>query len=59
MIGEFNQREIDMFINQRANLRDGAPDGPEERPSQVSEKLVRNIYSTIEREFEPKKKFCK
>ena len=48
-----------MFINQRANLRDGAPDGPEERPSQVSEQLVRNIYSTIEREFEPKKKFCK
>jgi len=40
MIGEFNQKEIDMFINQRKNLENAPPNGPEEEapgPSDVSE----------------------
>ena len=59
LIGEFNQKEIDMFINQRRNNPDSAPNGPAEGPSEVTEQQVRNIYHTIEKEFEPKKKFCK
>lgn len=58
LIGDFDQKEIDMFIKQRQNLNENAPNGPEDVPT-VTENLVRNIYTTIEREFEPKKKFCK
>ena len=48
-----------MYINQRKNLNGKAPEGAQDGPSEVSESYVRNIYSTIEKEFEPKKKFCK